>query len=291
MPENDHKTIWESATNFQFNLFYLVFILLLIVAVRVIVRSNQKKNAGNAKDNSPASPNAYTVALLNGRHETVKLAVLRLLEYGCLIAQSQGARLLPSGTVVDRLNGFEKEILQMVDKGSKTATILKAASNPKWFEKHYGRIREQQIAAGYMYPNNRSRLRITTLIAKFLVIAVAFVRITAMIFNSGNFNIWMTLLLAIVAIVYLQFVVDIPYLSRGGKMYVADLQVKYPSLPNTRDGEDALRQTSMVAALHGFDIFNKPGWKDLDEVFRRFRKKGNSNYDPNLDIGFDIDFG
>ena len=249
-----------------FLLFYLIFSSLVVVSLFLARRMAESSGAPKIDLRDP-----YLVAYLRGGEpETLRVAVVSLIERGLLIAT--GTRLkraehaTPSSVRVPieawLLRKFEQEneVSSMYNDPTLHATCL---------------VYEETLKNAGLLPNKQIyRARAVRFVfACLLLMAVAFLKVILAI-DSGHTNVGYLIILMVVAMLVANKV-SFPRLTESGKAMIADLQNLYSGLKDRApfmQPRGATIEPMMLAAVFGVGAIESANFAFPRELFPRGTK-------------------
>jgi uncharacterized protein (TIGR04222 family) len=256
----------------QFLVFYLGLSALAIIA---LVLSRKYAESSRAPKIDLSDP--YLIAYLRGAEpETLRVATVSLIDRGLLVATGTQLKTAEKASPDAVRRPIEKELLHRFKRADEATAIfddsrLRATCHPY----------EHTLKDAGLLPNvaiQSSRLT-RLLIACAIVGGVGVVKLLVA-FARGRTNVWILIILMVVALV-IAVKISFPRLTESGKAMIADLQNLYSGLkdraPLLQTG-GATIEPMMLAAVFGIGALASTSFAFTHALFPRASKQAQSGW-------------
>lgn len=205
----------------QFLLFYLGLIALVIVALILTRRAAESSSAPKIDLSDP-----YLIAYLRGGEtETLRVAIVSLIDRGLLIATGTQLKSADNASSDSVRRPIEKELLRKFKTPDEAVSVfddarLKATCKPF----------EQTLKSAGLLPNDSiQQARLSRVLVAVLVLGGVGVIKILVAFSRGRTNVGFLIVLIVVA-VFCAIKISFPRLTESGRAMIADLQNLYGGL-------------------------------------------------------------
>lgn len=249
----------------HFLLLYIIFIVLVIFGIRYQMRRHTGQDEKPNPKDIPADPDPYAIAFLRGETEVIKLGLMRLLGMKMIKTNQNGAMLAPTRRKQVGLTPFERAIMNHLRSEQLSRVLLTSKALHQQVENHFGALRDEYEAAGYMSSISGASMKAIKTIGAALIVALGLYKLVVAIM-TGHFNVFLILLFGGIGVA-IAFAQRKPRLTHAGKKYLKSLKTAYGAVPTRMTGKESYDQATLAAATAGFGVLLIGDWATVGNVF------------------------